>query len=90
VSSKILSVQDSKKWGQRSRTVRTAPPPPPSDQEFRGLPNRAIITIVLSLCGFGLMAVFSASAPDGLNSYHDATVFCAVSDCLLNWAVCDV
>jgi cell division protein FtsW len=76
VSSKILSVQDSKKWGQRSgRTVRTAPPPPPPEQEFRGLPNRAILTIVLSLCGFGLMAVFSASAPDGLNSYHDATVF---------------
>ena len=80
MSSKILSVQDSKKWRQRqrSKTVDSVSPDllePPAGEEFRGLPNRAIITIVLSLCGFGLMAVFSASAPDGLNSYHDATVF---------------
>ncbi len=75
MSSKILSVQDSKRWKQRSRSVQTAPPLPPPQQEFRGLPNRAIITIVLTLSGFGLMAVFSASAPDGLANYHDATVF---------------
>lgn len=76
MSSKILSVQDSKRWRQRSKSpIETVPPSPPPDQEFRGLPNRAIITIVLTLCGFGLMAVFSASAPDGLNSYHDSTVF---------------
>ncbi|MEZ4535545.1 MAG: hypothetical protein R3D26_11190 [Cyanobacteriota/Melainabacteria group bacterium] len=29
---------------------------------FRGLPNRILIGIVVSLCVFGLMAVFSASA----------------------------
>jgi cell division protein FtsW len=83
VSSKILSVQDSRKRRRRSNpgglssatAVQAPPTPTPEQTEFRGLPNRAIITIVLSLCGFGLMAVFSASAPDGLQSYHDSTVF---------------
>ncbi len=84
MSSKVLSVQDSRKRRRRATapgpsnaTVvpQPPPPPPPPETEFRGLPNRAIITIVLSLCGFGLMAVFSASAPDGLQSYHDSTVF---------------
>jgi cell division protein FtsW len=51
-------------------------PPPPAEQgEFRGLPDRALITIVLTLCGFGLMAVFSASAPEALQSYQDSTIF---------------
>jgi cell division protein FtsW len=76
VSSKILSAQDSRSKRRRAKTVTPVEPPVvPQDTEFRGLPNRAIITIVLSLCGFGLMAVFSASAPDGLSSYHDSTVF---------------
>jgi cell division protein FtsW len=39
------------------------------------LPNRTLISIVLTLCGFGLMAVYSASAPESLQSYHDSTVF---------------
>lgn len=43
--------------------------------EFRGLPNRALITLVLTLCCFGLMCVFSASAPEALQSYQDATVY---------------
>jgi cell division protein FtsW len=30
---------------------------------------------VLSLVGFGLMAVYSSSAPEALQSYHDSTVF---------------
>ena len=42
---------------------------------YRGLPNRVLISLVVSLCVFGLMAVFSASAPEALNSYHDATVY---------------
>ena len=76
MSSKILSAQDSRNKRRRSKTVKPViPPVNPQDTDFRGLPNRAIITIVLSLCGFGLMAVFSASAPDGLSSYHDSTVF---------------
>jgi cell division protein FtsW len=49
--------------------------PPVSATEFRGLPDRAIITIVFSLCGFGLMTVFSASAPEALQSYQDATYY---------------
>jgi cell division protein FtsW len=43
--------------------------------QFRGLPDRAIVTLVLSLCGFGLMAVFSASAPESLQSFQDSTVY---------------
>lgn len=42
---------------------------------FRGLPNRALVTVTLALAGFGLMAVYSASAPEALNSYQDSTVF---------------
>jgi len=44
-------------------------------QEFRGLPNRALITLVFALCGFGLMAVFSASAPEALQSFQDSTAY---------------
>lgn len=51
------------------------PPGPTMTEHFRGLPNRALITLVLSLCGFGLMAVFSASAPDALQSYQDSTIY---------------
>ncbi len=83
MSSKILSAQDSRKWrrqpegGGNVTTMRRPPnPPPPAEQgEFRGLPDRALITIVLTLCGFGLMAVFSASAPEALQSYQDSTIF---------------
>ena len=82
MSSKILSAQDSKRWrrqpdgGGNVTTLRRPPnPPPPAEPEFRGLPDRALITIVLTLCGFGLMAVFSASAPEALQSYQDSTIF---------------
>ena len=43
--------------------------------EFRGLANRAIISLVLSLVCFGLMAVYSASAPEALQSFQDSTTF---------------
>jgi len=77
VSSKILSTQDWKKWRHPAKksdesAERTGTP---SDPEFRGLPNKAIITLVLTLAGFGLMAVYSASAPEALESYQDSTVF---------------
>ena len=80
MSSKILSAQGSKnRRSQRSggNVTGMRPPnlPPASDSEFRGLPNRAIITIVLTLCCFGLMAVYSASAPEALQSYQDSTIF---------------
>jgi cell division protein FtsW len=74
VSSKILSAQDSKNWRRQPRNKPPEPPGPPAP-EFRGLPNRALITLVLSLVGFGLMAVYSSSAPEALQSYHDSTVF---------------
>ncbi|MGH9551894.1 MAG: putative lipid II flippase FtsW [Terriglobales bacterium] len=80
MSSKILSVTDSRRSRRQpdsggNVTTLRPPPPPPAESEFRGLPNRAIITIVLTLCGFGLMAVFSASAPEALQSYQDSTIF---------------
>jgi cell division protein FtsW len=74
VSSKILFTQD--KWGalrHLPRGTKSLHPQEPSD--FRGLPDRAIITLVFSLCGFGLMTVFSASAPEALQSYQDATYY---------------
>lgn len=77
MSSKILSTQDWKKWRDPTKqsddhAERTGPN---AGQEFRGLPNKAIITLVLTLVGFGLMAVYSASAPEALESYQDSTVF---------------
>ena len=76
MSSKILSVQDKRKSRRENRKRRDS-----SDVKdylsvpYRGLPNRVLISLVVSLCVFGLMAVFSASAPEALNSYHDATVY---------------
>lgn len=81
MSSKISSVQEFRKSRRPSSSggnvavLKPPPPPPPAETEFRGLPNRALISVVLSLCGFGLMAVFSASAPEALQSYHDSTMF---------------
>lgn len=78
MSSKILSVQDSKRWRRQSSAAtsrRSDAPSDTSEPEFRGLPNRAILSLVLTLCGFGLMAVYSASAPEALQSFHDSTVF---------------
>jgi len=78
VSSKILSAQDSTRWRRQSkasgRSLKTAQPSN-EGPEFRGLPDKALITLVCSLCGFGLMAVFSASAPEALSSYQDATYY---------------
>ncbi len=73
MSSKISSPKDAPKpanrpKGRRAERNQTA-------GEYKGLPDPAIITIVLSLCGFGLMAVFSASAPESLQSYQDTFVF---------------
>jgi len=74
VSSKILFTQD-KRGALRHfpRGATSLHPQEPSD--FRGLPDRAIITLVFSLCGWGLMTVFSASAPEALQSYQDATYY---------------
>jgi cell division protein FtsW len=73
VSSRILSAQDSKNWRRQSRGQ--AQEPVSTGSEFRGLPNKALVTLVLTLTGFGLMAVYSSSAPEALQSYHDSTVF---------------
>jgi cell division protein FtsW len=76
VSSKVLSAQDWKK--SRHPTNKSDDSPErsgPSGPEFRGLPNKAIITLTLSLVGFGLMAVYSASAPDALEKFQDSTVY---------------
>lgn len=79
MSSKILSVLDSKKSRKKTDfdpiefdgSENTAPKEP----HFRGLPNKALIGITVTLCLFGLMCVFSASAPEALNYYHDATAY---------------
>ncbi len=84
MSSKILSVQNSR----RSRLKRDAQKVHPelagvgsttnhfderNDPHFRGLPDKGIIAVTMALCLFGLMAVFSASAPEALVSFHDVT-----------------
>lgn len=47
----------------------------PEGPHFRGLPDKAIIAVVITLCVFGLMEVFSASASEALTSFHDATAY---------------
>ena len=75
MSSKILSAPESK-WQQNPNpSGRKRDASNLIGQEFRGLPNRALITLVITLCGFGLMAVFSASAPDALQNFQDSTAY---------------
>lgn len=71
MSSKILSTQNLKNSRHQSERTQALPQ---SGPEFRGLPNRALITVVLALVGCGLMAVYSSSAPDALQSFQDSTV----------------
>lgn len=73
MSSKILSKTESHDWHRRSKSSGRSEQP--EEPEFRGLPNRALITLTLSLVGFGLMAVFSSSANEALHSFQDATMF---------------
>ncbi|MEZ4490074.1 MAG: putative lipid II flippase FtsW [Cyanobacteriota/Melainabacteria group bacterium] len=76
MSSKILSVKEGKKsLRERKRAESDFEVDDYLKTPFRGLPNRILIGIVVSLCVFGLMAVFSASAPEALNNYHDATMY---------------
>lgn len=76
MSSKILSVKEGKKsLRERKRAESDLELDDYLKTPFRGLPNRILIGIVVSLCVFGLMAVFSASAPEALNNYHDATMY---------------
>lgn len=76
MSSKTLSTNE-QKWQPQDSTAGGANQTTagPTGPVFRGLPNRALITVTLALAGFGLMAVYSASAPEALNSYQDSTVF---------------
>lgn len=78
MSSKILSVHGSKRSRKKTKEEadlgaleRSAFP----ESHFRGLPNKAIIAVTVTLCLFGLMCVFSASAPEALNNHHDATAY---------------
>ncbi|MBX9723796.1 MAG: FtsW/RodA/SpoVE family cell cycle protein, partial [Candidatus Obscuribacterales bacterium] len=77
MSSKILSGPESKGWQPNANSSQGKKQDPSNliGQEFRGLPNRGLITLVITLCGFGLMAVFSASAPEALQSMQDSTAF---------------
>lgn len=75
--SKTLSLEDRRKSRQARRSRQDSDPDIYDylTTSYRGLPNRVLISLVVSLCVFGLMAVFSASAPEALNSYHDATMY---------------
>ncbi len=76
MSSRNLSTNEPK-WPPRDSTTGGAKGEVagPNGPVFRGLPNRALITLTLALAGFGLMAVYSASAPEALNSFQDSTVY---------------
>ena len=76
MSSKILSVQEQDRWRRRtsgSSGSSTTTSSAPSTPEFRGAIDRTLVGVVLSLCGFGLMAVYSASAPEAQQFFQDST-----------------
>lgn len=76
MSSKILSTQESKSWRPPGNSpLEKQVESSNISHEFRGLPDRALITLILTLCCFGLMSVFSASAPEALQSFQDSTVY---------------
>ncbi|MBX9573602.1 MAG: putative lipid II flippase FtsW [Candidatus Obscuribacterales bacterium] len=75
MSSKTLSEPSSKNWPPPANSPSGKKQDAALGQEFRGLPDRGMITLVLSICCFGLMAVFSASAPEALQSFQDSTAF---------------
>ncbi|MBY0358738.1 MAG: putative lipid II flippase FtsW [Candidatus Obscuribacterales bacterium] len=76
MSSKILSTQESKSWRPSGNSpLEKQVESSNISHEFRGLPDRALITLILTLCCFGLMSVFSASAPEALQSFQDSTVY---------------
>ncbi|MBX9687937.1 MAG: putative lipid II flippase FtsW [Candidatus Obscuribacterales bacterium] len=76
MSSKILSTQEAKGWQPRANSSgKKQDASNLIGQEFRGLPNRALITLIITLCSFGLMVVFSASAPEALSSFQDSTAY---------------
>ncbi|MBK9621260.1 MAG: FtsW/RodA/SpoVE family cell cycle protein [Candidatus Obscuribacter sp.] len=71
--SRNLSTPEPSRWQRRRKGAPPAPPTQPSAKEFRGGIDRTLVAITLSLCGFGLMAVYSASAPEAQNSFQDST-----------------
>ncbi len=71
MSSKILSAQERERWRRRDNSG--GPAEKKSSSEYRGGIDRTLVGIVLSLCLFGLMAVYSASAPEAQQSFHDST-----------------
>lgn len=74
MSSKILSTQERARWRRQSRDERTSGTSTvATGKEFRGGIDRTLVGITLALCGFGLMAVFSASAPEAQASFQDST-----------------
>jgi cell division protein FtsW len=77
VSSKILSTPEPKGWQSHANSSQGKKQDASSliGQEFRGLPNRALTTLTITLCCFGLMAVFSASAPKALECFQDSTAY---------------
>lgn len=77
MSSKILSANEPERWRRRARRSGSPDQNGPnngiSPQDYRGWIDRTLAAIVLSLCAFGLMAVYSASAPEAQQSFQDST-----------------
>lgn len=71
--SRNLSTPEPDRWRRRRSRGPEHTPPEQTGKEFRGGIDRTLVGITLSLCGFGLMAVYSASAPEAQHFYQDST-----------------
>ena len=70
MSSKILSKDISIINSSDKKQTYSKPP-----KAMRGLPHRNLISLVIAISCFGLLMVYSASAPEALISYHDQFYF---------------
>ncbi len=68
--SKILFSND---WQNKQPTFANNFNKPPTP--LRGLPHRNLISLVFAMTCFGLIMVYSASAPEALSSFHDHFYF---------------
>lgn len=74
MSSKVLSAEKLSHLPSRDRTRGSAAgSTAPAATGFRGLSDLALTSAILALAIFGLMAVFSASAPEALQKFNDLT-----------------
>ena len=74
-----------------TRTLSSRDPATTGTTQFRGLPDLALTSVIIALALFGLVAVFSASAPEALQKFNDLTwyvrrqaIACVVGYMLMN------